>query len=468
MTKLGVSWCLVLGGLSLFLACGEDGDKQRACSLEQPTSTCPDAQVCEEVGGRPACVAALVVRGRVHDSAGAGIVGTLVSGLDENGAPLTGTATTGADGGYELRVPAPRSADGAALVRQVHLRAAAAGFEAFPSGLRRSLPIEISAALATPEGKLAFSSPGTDVLLQRLASSTGLGTIAGTVLGASGARGVLVVAEGPGVATSISDSDGSYVIFNVLPGTYVVRGYAAGVQLSPATVMVTAGARAEVPLSPGAAALGRISGSVNIVNAPGGAMTSVVLVVASTFNQALKRGEVPPGLRAPRPGSAPSVAGPFEITGVPDGDYVVLAAFENDGLVRDPDTSIGGTQIQRVSVGEAGRQVALPASFKITESLAILSPGAGETPEVMDGVPTFVWKDDSSEERYGLEVLDAKGNIVWSNDQVPKQTGGEVSVAYSGPALAPASLFQFRVTSFRKGNVPVSQSEELRGVFQTR
>ena len=103
-------------------------------------------------------------------------------------------------------------------------------------------------------------------------------------------------------------------------------------------------------------------------------MTSVVLVVASTFNAAWARGEVPPGLRAPGLGS-PSVSGAFTITDVPDGDYVVLAAFENDNLVRDPDTAIGGTQIQRVTLGPASRQVALPASFKITEALAIDASG---------------------------------------------------------------------------------------------
>jgi hypothetical protein len=39
--------------------------------------------------------------------------------------------------------------------------------------------------------------------------------------------------------------------------------------------------------------------------------------------------------------------------GVPDGKYVALAAFENDGLVRDPDTSIGGTQIVHLTVSGA-------------------------------------------------------------------------------------------------------------------
>jgi hypothetical protein len=141
---------------------------------------------------------------------------------------------------------------------------------------------------------------------------------------------------------------------------------------------------------------------------------------------------------------------------------VVLAAFENDGLVRDPDTSIGGTQIQRVKV--AGAQVALPAGFKITEGLTVMQPGAGETPDVVMGTPTFVWKDDSSEERYSLEVIDSHGASMWRDDQVPRVTGGDVSLTYGGPPL-PAGLYQFRVVSYRRGNIPISATEDLKGVF---
>src|SRR5204862_2870658 len=109
----------------------------------------------------------------------------------------------------------------------------------------------------------------------------------------------------------ISDADGAFVLFNAPPGAYTVRGYAAGVQLAPANVVVAAGARAlAADLVPQSTPLGTISGSVEMVNAPGGSMTSVVLVVASTFNEALARGEVPPGLRAPRQGN-PAISGTF-------------------------------------------------------------------------------------------------------------------------------------------------------------
>jgi hypothetical protein len=452
---------VVWGVLGISGCGGSHDDQHRSCSLADPVESCDHGQVCEDVAGAPACVAPVVVRGRVTDPAGQPIAAAIVTALDGNDAPATGTATSGSDGRYELRVPVARGSDRAPLSRQIKLRASAAAFETFPSGLRLSLPIDVATAVAA-DGKLVFLNSATEVVLWPV--SGGLGSIAGTVQGEPGKRGVLVVAEGPAALSAISDTDGAYVIFNVPPGAYTVRGYAAGVQLGAATAMVPAGGRAAADLTPQNTPLGSIAGSAEMVNAPGGSMTSVVLVVASIFNEALARGEVPPGLRAPRSG-APSVSGPFTIADVPDGRYVVLAAFENDGLVRDPDTSIGGTQIQRAEVGPANRQVVLSAGFKITEALAVMRPGAGDVPEAVAGTPTFVWKDDSSEDRYALQVIDSHGTVIWKNDNVPRVNGGDVTVPYGGPPLTRGLFYQFRATSFRKGNVPISQTEDLRGVF---
>ena len=444
--------------LVLLATCRED--QEQSCKLSDPVGSCTGSLVCEEVGGKPACVAPLMVEGRVTDPAGVAIAGATVTALDANDSPTSGTAVSGSDGRYQLRVPAARADAGAPLTRTIKLRAAAAGFDTFPSGLRRALPIELSGAAAR-DGKLVFASGATDLVLTP--GVAGLGAISGTVAGEPGKRGVLVVAEGPAALSAISDADGAFVIFNVPAGSYTVRGYALGVQLAPAMVTVGPGARANgVDLAARAAPLGSVSGSVSIVNAPGSAMTSVVLVVASTFNQALARGEVPPGLRAPRAG-VPSVAGAFTIGEVPDGNYVVLAGFENDGLVRDPDTAIGGTQIQRVQV-DAGKAVTLAAGFKLTGGLTVMQPGAGDVPEPITGTPTFTWQDDSSEDRYALEVIDSRGNPVWKNDQIPRVNGGNVSVPYGGPPLG-AGLYQFRVVSYRKGDIPISTTEDLRGVF---
>jgi hypothetical protein len=180
-------------------------------------------------------------------------------------------------------------------------------------------------------------------------------------------------------------------------------------------------------------------------------------VVEDTFVENAARGESPPGLRAA------NVSGAFSIGGVPDGKYVVLAAFENDYLVRDPDTCIGGTAIVHVTV--AGADVSLADGFKITGALDVVSP---DKEEIVTGTPSFVWVDDSSEDRYELRVYDAFGNLIWENAQVPSANGGQnVSVAYAGPALIPGMVYQYRVTSVRK-ECPISRTEDLRGVFRVQ
>jgi hypothetical protein len=199
------------------------------------------------------------------------------------------------------------------------------------------------------------------------------------------------------------------------------------------------------------------------VNAPGGSATSVVLIPVSVYNDVLERGPVPFGLRAPRPPEAPTVSGAFEIVGVPSGTYKVLAAFENDLLVRDPDLGIAGTQIQEITVA-APMSVPLTESFKITEALAVSSPGV-DAPEIVATAPDLVWADDSSEDNYELRVFDALGTTVWEVLDVPGVSGGaEVRVPWGGPALTNGMYYQFRATSIRNGS-PISRTEDLRGVF---
>jgi hypothetical protein len=245
-----------------------------------------------------------------------------------------------------------------------------------------------------------------------------------------------------------------------------VSGYAAGVALEAAEANVEGAPVTGVDLTQADIALGSISGSVQIVNAPGGAATSVVLVVESTFDDTFVRGEVPRGLRTPLSGP-PDVDGGFVIADVPPGRYVVLAAFENDGLVRDPDPNIAGTQILHVEMPSPGVEIAAEDSFKVTEALTIISPGADD-PEPVSGNPTFMWVDDSSEDFYSIVVYDSFGNLVWEDQDVPSVSGGDVSVSYAGPALEKGMYYQFRATSFRSpgGNVgPIATTEDLRGVF---
>jgi hypothetical protein len=451
----------------LVAACGDDDAK--VCDPAANTG-CDDGLVCEAVAGAdPICAKPVLLRGQVFDLADDGAVaGATVVALDANGAPVSSLATTDLGGSYQLQVPTERTAAGALVDDEVTLRVDAAGYQTFPGGLRLALPIAITAATRIEEDDaFVVDSALTDVGLIAL-TGAGTGAIHGTVELPADGGGVMVVAEVDGTATpvghtAIADRDGDYRIFNVPAGSYTVRAYARGVNHTPAAAVVAEGADVEADLSiDDGLAASTLSGSVNIVNAPGGSATSVILVVESTFNEAMARGESPPGLRAPDPGIDPNVSGAFSITGVPAGRYVVLAAFENDGLVRDPDTSIAGTQIVHQPV-VAGQDVTLTTSFKITEALAVIGPGA-DGPEAVTAAPTLTWADDSSEKGYHVDVLDALGVVVWTAD-LPEQTGSaNVSVAYAGP-LDAGMVYQFRVQSEKADGTPISATEDLRGVF---
>jgi hypothetical protein len=427
------------------------------CSIDRQTG-CADGEACESVAGQgAACFSPVTVSGRVIDLAtGDPIPDARVVARDANNAAISGIAITNADGEYTLPVPTPRDADGELLGNPVTLRADALGYVTFPRAPRQAIPVDTSMASGDP---LDLRSAATDIALIALPNAEGLGTIAGTVV-AERPRGTVVVAGGAletgGGVTGIASFDGSYVVFNVPAGSVAVRGYKAGLQLEGATADVRAGETTEgVDLDELGDATAAVGGKVEIVNPGDGMNTSVILVVEETFDPTFASGEAPPGLRVG------DISGDFRFEGVPDGNYIALAAFENDFLVRDPDTSIGGTEIVHVVV--AGETIELSQSFKITGSLDVVSP---DREEVVAGTPTFVWRDDSGEDHYEIVVYDAFGNLVWEDPNVPGVSGSAtVEVPYGGPALEPGTLYQFRATSIKQGGTPLARTEDLRGVF---
>jgi hypothetical protein len=457
----------------LAAACGGDDDKE--CSLDAPKS-CAENFVCERVTGqeKPMCFAPVQVQGKVFDlTTGAPVANAEVTALDINGAPVSGVARSGADGRYSLSIPTERSDDkGAPVGARLTLRAGAQNYLPFPAGLRVALPIDTTGAAAPGEEKpWVFASAQTDVgLIAVPETEKGRPAVSGTVeLGAG--RSALVVVEGNGKAYSaIADTSGAWKVFNVAPGGgYKAQAYVKGVNYTPADVNVAPAVETTgVSLRKAGDSAATLSGTIQLVAGANGAGTSVVMVVESTFNEALLRGEVPPGLRSPEPGTAPNVTGAFSITGVPDGKYVVLAAFENDGNVRDPDPNISGTQIARLTV--ANGTPSISPAFKVTGAIQMVGPGAGETSEEVTGTPKFVWKPYSSARSYEIRVFDAQGTKVWENLAVAdvKNAEGNIEVTYGGPALAMGQIYQWRATAKGNAGNPISQTEELRGLFTVK
>ena len=461
---------LLTAVLSLFAilamaSCGDDGDAPGVCDPAAPE--CGDGMVCAAVqNGEPHCFLPVVIRGIVLDATDdSAVAGALVQATDVNSAPVGTSVATGGDGRFSLAVPAVRELDGTPVSLPVSLQVQAAGYQNFPTALRPAIPFDAAVALAGDDGWVVETAVTTVMLLPLPGDTSALGVIAGSV-DAPLCAGVLVVAEAGGAGWSgLSNGDCDYTIFNVPAGPYTVRGYAAGVQLDAADATVTAGQTTSgVDLAAADRSLGVVSGKVQIVNAPGGAVTSVVLAVESTFVQDAARGTVPPGLRAT------GIEGDFSITGVPDGRYVVLAAFENDGLVRDPDQIIGGTKIVHIQVPDptGGSTVVLDEGFKVTGALAVISPGADGPEAIPTATPVLQWADDSSEDGYEVRVFDAFGDDIWSTETGPVSGGDTVSVTYAGPVLEEGMYYQFRALSFREKNgerTAISSTEDLKGVF---
>lgn len=455
----------LLAGFVLVMtsACGP-----KECVVDDP-STCPADLTCERVSGRdkPLCFQPVVLRGRVIElGSGAAIANAQVLATNADGAPVSAPFTSGSDGAYEFRVPTTRSDEAGTIVgHSVMLRAQARNYVAFPSGARVSLPVSIaSASRATEDQPWVVESAQTDVFLSPVEPSVrDLATVSGKIELGAPQPATLIALEGAGGRTTLAAPDGTFTFFNVPAGAWRASAYARGSNYVPVDVSVGSADLADVTITRSSVPTPALSGSVQLVAGANGDGTSVVLALESTFIEALGRGEVPPGLRAPEGGASPNVTGAWTISGIPDGRYVVLAAFENDGNVRDPDPGISGTGLQQLTVSNGQLSGATSPAFKVTSAVELESPGHTGIDET-NATPTFRWKKYPNADAYVLTVFDGLGNLVWTH---PIADGNASSETYAGPSLPTGGFYQWRITGMRKG-APTSHSEELRGLFVVR
>lgn len=471
--KLLLRLSLLLGAAS---GCGSD-DKSEP-TLAKLGEACTDATldecepdlVCEARADDKTrvCSAPLTISGSVRDALNdESVNGGLVFVLDATGTPVAQAETNG-EGEYSVSIAAPREDDGSLPEGAVWtLSASAQGYQPFPYGLRTAVPISAN-QVDSKDGRLRLNDENANVILLPLEDTDELAVVRGQV--DEDAVGALVVAESSATPApfGLVGPDGHFTIFNVPKGDATLKTYRRGISTKPQAISI-AGDLDDVSLSLNDTKLASVAGSINIVNAPGGSLTSVVLVPESVFDPVSEKGPVPVGMRVPDPPKAPNVNGGFEFEDVAPGKYVVLAAFENDGLVRDPDSNIGGTELQIIEVTDS--DVNVDESFKVTESLAVGGPGADGVEEI-SGAPTFTWSDDSSEDIYAFVLRSALGEVVWEQPAVPGVSGSDmVSLGYAGPELTKGMFYQFSVTSLRDtkdGAVPISRTEDLRGVFRVK
>jgi hypothetical protein len=239
--------------------------------------------------------------------------------------------------------------------------------------------------------------------------------------------------------------------------------------LSDETVEVTAGEQTDdVVLVASGEGLSAVTGTIEFAAVGDHPQeTSVILVVESTLEellpgeQAFVRGEAPFGLRD---GDATTS---FRIEGVPAGRYAVLAAFENDGLTRDPDEGIDGTDVVFIEVPGDGAEVDA-GGFKVTRAIDIVEPGGSQMDVIADPNPTFAFMRMPSIDFYELRMFNAFGEMVYEDLNILDEAGVEVMEhAYDGPALEEGMIYQFRVMAvgLQTGTYR-NATEDLLGVFQ--
>lgn len=479
---------LLLPAFLSAVAAGCSSSQSGGCNPAD-ASSCPSGLTCEPVaGGGTVCAAPVQLSGKVFDLANPtpGISGARVVALDASQAPLAPAATTNASGGYTIAVPATRNPDGSPT-GSVTLRADAAGYQTFPSGLRTAIPVALSTAVIV-SGMYQVTTAATDIGLMALPPGN-YAALHGTVAASPSASGALVVATpasgGPPYVSGVADKSGTYHVYNVplSAGTsWTVKPYAKGANYTTSVTLPIALANLEdkqVDFAIGSTPPYTLQGqSIQFAgqNKPSTAVTSVVLVVRSTFDPTLHRGEAPPGLRD---GSATGSG--FTITGVPDGDYMVLAAFENDGWVQD--TGQGSTGYYEVIIsGGALTQVLLagtPVSnnqinFKVTGAISLATPfidAYDSAPwPANTATPTFHWADYPSSATYDVQVIDYLGNVACSKIGIPY---GTTSFAWNSGDCSGATgttsgtWYQFIVRAYQTGGALASRSEDLKGVFYT-
>ena len=470
------------------IACSNSGGGNSCNPVAQ--TGCGTGLVCEQVtDGSTACFSPVTLKGAVKDPlTGQPIVGARVVALDANGSAASNVAITDANGNYELQVFSTRDPNGDP-VSTIFLRADAAGFQSFP-GLRIPFAVDLTAAIPSGDGFLLDNALTQLQLVSLTDPAATSGTIEGSVQLPPDHLSVLVVAElengdpCPTLmlgndCTAIAGEDGAFKIFNLDAGTYLVKAFVQGSNYNSVTINLADGqAGVAGTLAVNGDATATLAGKVNIVNPGIGNATSVVLVLKSTLLQInsqfagltdlpiVIRGPVPPGLRVA------NVSGAFNLDGIPAGTYVILAAFENDNLVRDPDPCIAGTDILEQAF-TAGQSVDLSSNpFKVTGALDNPTPTNNA---ISTANPTFTWDDDSSEDNYLISVTNSFGEIM-GEALLPGHTGGPtVSAIYNsdvaGLPLTPG-FYQFHVYSINDptGGCPmqhaISQTEDLLGTFE--
>ncbi len=299
--------------------------------------------------------------------------------------------------------------------------------------------------------------------------ATNLGWISGKLTSSDvPVVGSLVVAtNGTSGYSTISDSEGNYVIYNIPAANYNVKAWKAGVNSPQASATVIPDTEtSEVNLAISSASGSTVSGFVTFL-----AISNKDVDVALTHSVTA---EAIPGL------STTTSSGNYSLQNVPNGEFLARASYSNDGIVLDPDWIVkNGEPYVTVSGGSATRD------FSVTGTVSLGSPNndaSSTNPVPTSSTPIFTWEAYPSSSDYVIEVTDANGNIIWGGfnaDWTVKNIiipSSENSILFNSDGNATESLiigkhYRWRIYA-SKDNVQsatgwelISVSEDQRGLI---
>lgn len=414
---------------------------------------------CKDGGDDPVYYApgSGTLAGTVEDlDSGNPIAGARVIILDaETNAAACAVQVTDGSGAFSVALPAG----------QYLVLVSATGYYDVPPVNMVPLPVDVTTDATESVALEMVTNP----------NASNVGSVSGAVSGPSGAMGGVMVSLSNATSgySTISGSDGSYVIFNVVPATdYIAIALYAGYSSSTVdSIEVIADQETQ---------------DVDLTMTDSGTFTVTgQITYRATTNQDVRVVLIDPFTRRSIPGASDFDRGTFSIGGIAPGSYIVRASYDNDGLVVDPFTLLKFGETT-VAVTDSNVDV---GSLSVTGAVELTAPDPTGNPTVPDPAATtltFTWANYPSAKDYVVEVVDINGIQKWGGFQldanglaildgndnpIPRHAGALVTgttVDYDtavGDALAAGRTYQVRVYARVVDESVTSSTENLVGVF---
>lgn len=282
-----------------------------------------------------------------------------------------------------------------------------------------------------------------------------------------------VASSGTDKYATVSGPDGFFILYNLPDDNYTYEALKSGFKLD--TVLVTNVVSTEAIYD---------SLTVQISQYAGSTLSGAVSFLATTDTLDVDIVLRDPITMAVIPGMLTrELTGNYDLTSIPDGDFVAWASFENDGYVIDPDWIFKNPDGLNLSFPTDD---GITLDFSVTGSIKMFSPT-----NPMDSiyafvadslVPTFSWEAYPSTKEYIIEVRDLSGNVLWGGFQADGTVNhgyiddSETSIIYdfdgtATQALVPGEIYQWKLWADKGTAVDsgveqlISTTEDLRGIF---